>query len=166
MNITILKQNGCVWSKSSKQVIISRSAVLLLINSPAPAYTLFSKQLQQHIPVQNTMEETMAMVTTVRKDYRPPPAHLSPTQPIHPPHPASVLHKNACFIRMPESLTQSTYRYEQKKQTWCLDITVLIIKMDCLCLGWDIMNNRAVKHFYAAQYTNILCNHHPSLVTD
>ena len=63
------------------------------------------------------MEDTTAMVTTVRRDYRPPPAHLSHTQAIRPPPPASVLHKNAYFIRMPESLTQSMYRYDQQNQT-------------------------------------------------
>ena len=51
------------------------------------------------------------MVTTVRSDYRPPPSGLSRAKAIHPPVPASVLHKVACFINMQGSLTQSTYRY-------------------------------------------------------
>lgn len=51
------------------------------------------------------------MVTTVRSDYRPPPSGLSRAKAIHPPVPASVLHKDACFINMQGSLTQSTYRY-------------------------------------------------------
>ncbi len=52
-----------------------------------------------------------AAATTFRSNYQPPPPAFSRQRSIDPPAPASVIHKNGCFLRLYGSQTQNTYTY-------------------------------------------------------
>ena len=49
-------------------------------------------------------------VTTFRQDYTALPLESCRRQPVEPLPPASVIHKNSCFLKMQGSLTQNTYK--------------------------------------------------------
>ena len=84
-------------------------SLVLQTNLSATGQLSPSGKLNQGSSLQDQLHR-LDEFTTFRKDYKAPPNDFVRTKVVDPVPPASVIHKNSCYLKLQNSLTQSTYR--------------------------------------------------------